>query len=193
MVRGFSLIELLLVVAIILVLATLYWGPNKKGSRQRAVMGACQKNLETLYIPMQLYANDHAGKFPLEAGARNSEEALAPLVPRYTSDTSVFICPGSKDSKLPSGESFRKRRISYAYYMGRGPTNSSDAIITDRQVDSLPKPAGGALFSASGKPPGNNHGQLGGNLLFGDGHVEQSPPQSRFALPIASGDVLLNP
>jgi len=47
---GFSLLELLLTVAIILVLASLYWGPNA-GSRQRALQTACQKNLQKILGP----------------------------------------------------------------------------------------------------------------------------------------------
>src|SRR5579859_3549100 len=115
---AFSLIELLVTVAIILILTTLYFGPNN-ANRQQALKRSCQKNLEKLYVSMEIYANEHGGTFPEVGGARSSEEALDVLVPKYTSDTSAFICPGSKDSALPSGEPLRGRKISYAYYMGR--------------------------------------------------------------------------
>ena len=115
---GFSLIELLVTVAIILILTTLYFGPNN-ANRQQALKRACQKNLEKLFVSMEIYANEHGGKFPELAGAKTSEEALDVLVPKYTSDPSPFICPGSSDSALPAGESIRTRKISYAYYMGR--------------------------------------------------------------------------
>lgn len=189
---AFGLIELLVVVALLVILTTMYWGSSST-SHQRRAQAECQDNLQKIYIAMQIYANDHAGAFPAAAGARNSEEALDALVPRYTVDTSVFICPGSSDSSLPSGESFRNRKISYAYYMGRRSADAQQVLMTDRQVDSLSKAAGQAIFSSTGKPPGNNHDKSGGNLMFCDGHVESSPPLSPVSLVLTQGVVLLNP
>jgi prepilin-type N-terminal cleavage/methylation domain-containing protein/prepilin-type processing-associated H-X9-DG protein len=188
---GFSLLELLLVAAIILVLASLYWGPST-GSRQRALQAACEKNLQKLYIALQIYSADFGGKLPQLPTARTSEEVLDILVPRYTSDTSVFICPASDDLPLTSG-SLKKRKISYAYYMGRGITNAAEPLVTDKQVNSLPKTAGEPIFSSTGKPPGNNHGKFGGNLLFGDGHIESMPPTTSKPLSLSAGEVLLSP
>ena len=116
---AFSLLELLVVVAIMVILTTMYWGSGS-GSKQKKAQADCQNNLQKSFIAMEIFANDHGGKFPETAGARTSEEPLDALVPRYTSDTAVFICPASKDSALPSGESIRKRKISYAYYMAAG-------------------------------------------------------------------------
>lgn len=189
---AFSLIELLVTVAIILILTTLYFGPNNAG-RQEALKRTCQKNLEKIYVSLDIYANEHGGKFPELSGARTSEEALDLLVPKYTSDTSPFICPGSKDSALPEGESFRSRKVSYAYYMGRYLTNSAQALMSDAQVDSSAKAAGQQVFSTTGKPPGNNHRKFGGNFLFCDGHDEMSPAAAPFALGLTNGQLLLNP
>ncbi|HWV99880.1 MAG TPA: prepilin-type N-terminal cleavage/methylation domain-containing protein [Candidatus Acidoferrum sp.] len=188
---GFSLIELLVTVVLILVLTTLYWSPNK-ASRQHGLQASCQKNLQKAYIALEIFANDSGGKFPQIKGAKISEEALDALVPKYTSDTSVFICPGSKDSLLGPGETLRSRRISYAYYMGRCLTNST-VLMSDKQVDTRAKAAGDTAFSTTGKPPGNNHRQYGGNFLFCDGHVELTPPTVPFALNVGAGEVLLNP
>ena len=189
---GFSLIELLIVVALLLILTTMYWSSSSP-SRQRVALSACQKNLQKIYVALQIYANDHAGRFPDGAGARTSEEALDALVPRYTVDTPVFICPGSKDGPLPAGESFRERKISYAYYAGRGATDTQAVLMSDRQVDARAKAAGQFAFSNTGKPPGNNHDKFGGNFLFGDGRTESAPPQVPFSLGLTQGVVLLNP
>src|SRR5262249_2220642 len=86
---AFSLIELLITMAIILILATLYWSPNS-ANRQRPFQSACQKNLQKIYVALQIYGNEHAGKLPQVAGARTSQEALDLLVPKYTSDTASF-------------------------------------------------------------------------------------------------------
>lgn len=189
---GFSLLELLITVAIILILTTLYFGPNTS-NRQTALKRSCQKNLEKIYVSLEIYANEHAAKFPYAVGARTSEEALDVLVPKYTSDTSAFICPGSSDSALPSGESFRSRKISYAYYMGRFATNGQQVLMSDRQVDTQPKAQGQPVFSTSGKAPGANHRKFGGNFLFCDGHCEMSPALAPFAIGLTNGEILLNP
>jgi prepilin-type N-terminal cleavage/methylation domain-containing protein/prepilin-type processing-associated H-X9-DG protein len=191
--RAFSLIELLITVLIILVLTTMYWGGNS-ASRQKSRMTACQQNLQKLFIAMQIYANEHSSKFPAKTGAKLSEEPLDRLVPHYTSDTAAFICPGSKDSQLPGGESIAKRTISYAYYMGRTANDgATEALMSDRQVDAQSKSPNQALFSTTGKPPGNNHKQSGGNILFCDGHADHSDPRSSFSLVVTQGIVLLNP
>ena len=189
---AFSLIELLIVAALILFLTTMYWGGNA-ASRQRKLQMSCQQNLQKIFVAMQIYGNDQAGKFPEAPGARTSEAALDRLVPRYTVDTSVFICPGSGDSSLPAGESFLNGRISYAYYMGRRATDEQAVLMTDRQVSTNSKTAGQAIFSSTGSAPGNNHKKYGGNLLFCDGHAEISPASATVSLTLTQGVVLLNP
>jgi prepilin-type N-terminal cleavage/methylation domain-containing protein/prepilin-type processing-associated H-X9-DG protein len=190
---GFSLIEMLAVVAILLLLFVLYWGPSTSGNRQRLARTDCQTHLEKIHMAMAIYANDHAGRFPELAGARTSEEALDALVPRYTVDTAEFSCPGSNDAPLPSGESLRKHKISYAYYMGRRATDPQQVLMSDQQVNTQSKAAGELAFSSTGNPPGNNHGKVGGNFLFCDGHSEATPPRMPFSLMLTDGVVLLNP
>lgn len=189
--NAFSLIELLAVVAILLILTSLYWGTNTQSAQKRKLK-ACQDNLDRIYMALQVYAADQAGKFPCLTNARTSGEALSMLVPHYTVETSVFICPASKDAALPEGEPFTNRPISYAYYMGRTSTNS-EVLVTDKQVNSLAKQAGQPVFSSDGKPPGNNHGKAGGNFLFCDGHAESASATSPYVLPLTPGVVLLNP
>ena len=186
------MIELLITTAIILVLFTMYWGGNS-ATRQKSRQAICRQNLQKVYIGMEIFGNEHQGKFPDKPGARSPAEALDVLIPKYTADTASFICPGGNDGPLPGGESIAKRKISYAYYMGRSSGNSQDALLTDRQVDAKSKGVNQPLFSANGKAPGNNHKKYGGNILFCDGHAEASPPNSAFSLVLTQGVVLLNP
>ena len=190
---GFSLIELLAVVAILLVLFVLLWGSRTSDDQQRRAQRECQTHLQKIYMAMEIYANEHGGKFPEAPGARSSEEALDTLVPRYTVDTAVFICPGSKDPPLPLGLSFRQHKISYAYYMGRSTREPQEVLMSDQQVDTQPRRAGDYVFSSTGKPPGHNHGRRGGNFLFCDGRAEPAPAQAPFSLAPSQGVVLLNP
>lgn len=189
---GFSLLELLFVLGIILIIALMYWGATSR-SNQSQQQKDCQKNLQKIFIAMEIFAADHQGKYPAVPGARTSGEALDGLVPRYTVDTSAFICPRSGDPALPSGESIAKRRISYAYYMGRRRTSAPEVLMSDQQVDTLAKSAGQLAFSVTGAAPGNNHGKSGGNFLFGDGHAEATPARVPFSLVLTPGVVLLKP
>src|ERR1035437_746049 len=190
---AFSSIELLAVVAILLLLFVLLWGPRLSANKQRQGQQDCQIQLQKIHIALEIYANDHAGKFPETPGARSSEEALDALVPHYTVDTAAFICPGSQDPPLPAGESFRLHKISYAYYMGHRAAEAQAVLLSDAQVDTGARNAGDYAFSSTGKLPGNNHGKLGGNFLFCDGHAESVPARVPFAVGLTQGVVLLNP
>ena len=160
-----------------IIMTTMMWGFGS-ASRQRAEKKACQQNLSKIYLAMQIYANDYAGKLPRNhRGAdfgRGAVRAGAALHGGHVH----FHLPGRAGIRpLPEGESFRKRKISYAYYMGAHLNDAQQALMSDRQVNTLPKNAGDYAFSTTGKPPGNNHHKYGGNFLFGDGHMEMTPPQ----------------
>ena len=71
--------------------------------------------------------------------------------------------------------------------------DTSEALMSDRQVDTQSKAMGQSVFSSTGKPPGNNHEKSGGNVLFSDGHVQPTPPNAAFSLGLTQGVVLLNP
>ncbi len=190
--RGFSLIELMIVAVLILILSAMMYGRGSS-NRQKQLKQECSHNLDKVYVAMQIYANDHFGYFPGLPGAKTSDEALDLLVPRYTADTSIFICPGSKDPTPPAAESIRNRKISYAYYMGRDLKTPAEPLMSDRQVDTASRPAGVPAFSTDGKPPGNNHHKYGGNFLFCDGAVIASPAAPTMSMTFTQGVVLLNP
>jgi prepilin-type N-terminal cleavage/methylation domain-containing protein/prepilin-type processing-associated H-X9-DG protein len=190
--KGFSLIELLITLALIIILTTMMFGFSS-ARHQRNQKELCADNLQKIFLALQIYANDFGGALPQNTNAQTSEPVLDALVPKYTVDTSIFICPGGRDSQIPSGESLAKHKISYAYYMGCRLTNAQEVLLSDRQVDTQPKRTGEIIFSPNGKSPGNNHHKYGGNFLFGDGSVQSSPPELAFPLAFTPGAVLLNP
>ena len=99
-------------------------------------MLACRGNLQKIYLALSFYANDNRGTFPIRAGATRSEAPLSLLVPRSTTETSIFICPGSDDKPIAESEPFDRRQISYAYYMGWSTAEGGGkAIVTDWQVE----------------------------------------------------------
>jgi len=51
-------------------------------------------------VALQIYAGDFSGRLPAVTNAPTSEAPLSLLVPRYTVDTSIFICPGGKATEI---------------------------------------------------------------------------------------------
>ena len=191
--RGFSLIELLITVTLLVILYLLLLSPSAK-SFQMGKIAECANNLRNIQIALKTFSTDSGGRLPYLTNAPNAEVPLSLLIPRYTTGTEFFICPGSGDAALPGAQPFAGRRISYAYYMGRTLGDGPDQpLLTDRQVNTNPKQAGEPLFSSDGKKPGNNHNKYGGNVMFSDGGVKWSPAQCAFTLTNAAGVILLNP
>ncbi len=158
------------------------------------VQEGCLSNLQKMYLALNIYQNDNKGSFPNVPDASSPSVPLSLLVPKSTTVTELFICPGSQNKPLPEGEPFASRKISYAYYMGRTVNDDpGEILVTDAQVNRDPKKAGEPLFSANGEPPGNNHGKAGGNLLSRGGEVSTSGPKASRSLLITTNVRLLNP
>lgn len=192
MTTAFTLVELLIVMALILIMFVMLYGKSSRRF-QHEQKEACQQNLQNIHVALQLYANDTEGRFPVLKKATCSEEVLSLLVPRYTSVTAPFVCPGTKRDPLPEGEPFDKRRISYAFYMGRQSSEGSAPLISDAQINDQPKERGQQVFSADGKKPGNNHHKYGGNIMSCDGNVEMIGVKAATSLSFTQDVVLLNP
>jgi prepilin-type N-terminal cleavage/methylation domain-containing protein len=82
---GFTFIELLCVVAIIAVLAAILF-PVFAQAREKARTTSCASNLQQLSMAMNLYAQDHNGRFP------PADDQFAPVF-SYVKNYSVFRCP----------------------------------------------------------------------------------------------------
>jgi prepilin-type processing-associated H-X9-DG protein/prepilin-type N-terminal cleavage/methylation domain-containing protein len=187
--RAFSLIELLIVLALVTCGYAFMFGPHTAWSQGRAKV-QCAEHLRQMHAALTLFAAEHDGAFPFPGEAKSSEPAFSQLVPLYTTDTAIFICPGSGDSALPGAESFAGRRCSYAYVAGlKSAAPADQPLASDAQISTAAKAAGAPLFAAKG-----NHRGFGGNVLFADGHVEtQDGPAAVHDFPLPPGAHLLNP
>ena len=190
---GVTILEVFLVMVIIFVVFTLFLSAGSKSAQEKR-LAACQNNLQSIYAAMKTFALDNNGALPAMAGAQTSEVPLSLLVPKDTTGTEFFICPGGQDKPLPDAQPFADKKISYAYYMGRTISDGAGAaLISDAQVDTAPKTPGQVVFSLDGRKPGNNHNKFGGNFLFCDGNVQYTPSRLAFSLLPATNVVLLNP
>src|SRR4051795_4900078 len=82
---GFTFIELLCVVAIIAILAAILF-PVFAQAREKARQTSCASNLQQLASAMNLYAQDHSGRFPPQ------DDNFAPMFP-YVKNYAIFRCP----------------------------------------------------------------------------------------------------
>ncbi|HUJ71254.1 MAG TPA: type II secretion system protein [Verrucomicrobiae bacterium] len=190
---GFTIIELLVVITLILIMYVMMYGPAQKSYQDKQLV-LCQKNLQMIDIALKIYAADYHDTYPLVRGAATAEVPLSLLVPRCTTETSIFICPGSAGRRLPEAQPFVDRKISYAYYMGHTTRDgANDMLLSDKQIDTRPRRTGDQMFSVNGKRPADNHRQFGGNILFCDGHAESFPAIAPRDLTFSNSVVLLNP
>ena len=190
---GFSLLELLVVAALLIILSATYLSHSSKDF-QRSKQVECANQLQFIHSSLQMYATDHGGQYPKTNSATTSEQPLSLLIPTATTRTELFICPGTRDSTLPAGRPFASGKISYAYLMGL--TNGSDPgqwIMADALYTNAPAKIGSPVYSQDGKGRGRNHAKFGGNVLFLDGHTTRSAPLASFDLPQPPGTQILNP
>ena len=92
--RGFTLVELLVVIALIAVLAGLLL-PTLSKAKERAKRIACLNNMRQLTLASQAYAHDDQRQ-SLSAKQESEDQNLNWLLP-YAGSTKVFVCPSTQN------------------------------------------------------------------------------------------------
>ena len=105
--RAFTLIEMLVVIAIIAILAGLLM-PALARARKQARMTACTSNQKQVGLYLAMYKNDNRGRYPSvsfppsfagTAGrAYDSSLSIAQLWPDYADQKELFKCPSTDHS-----------------------------------------------------------------------------------------------
>jgi prepilin-type N-terminal cleavage/methylation domain-containing protein/prepilin-type processing-associated H-X9-DG protein len=86
--HGFTLVELLTVLAIVLVLAAILFSVFAR-VREKGRQSACLSNLKQLALGLQQYVQDYDGKFPA------SQDFQVQLISTYIKTDKVFRCPSA--------------------------------------------------------------------------------------------------
>lgn len=185
--RAFTLLELLLVIAIIALLASLLLPSLQRG--QFKVKGLqCKNNLHQLGLGMLGFAHGHEDKFPVQVStnqggssefvdagnAVNGEFFFAykhflPLSSELDTPK-LLVCPADTRKAATNFSALRNTNVSY--FISSDPKyGSSDSILSgDRNLASVSN----SIARMRARPlkwNGEMH-EYKGNVLFGDGHVE---------------------
>jgi prepilin-type N-terminal cleavage/methylation domain-containing protein/prepilin-type processing-associated H-X9-DG protein len=190
--RGFSLVETIIVVAVLLVLVGVLSVVLVRG-KDRGNVARCMSNLEKIDIAMRLYAIDHDDRTPIRpAGSKVRKQAWKNALIEYGSHDDDFFCPADPHARkgyLRHGEYFEWRPISTSYTMwytgesvsaGRGASydvlsamsNPGATVnLTDHKwVEPEVLHDSSGYYKQVRGPHGSNE-----SALFWDGHVKQRP------------------
>ena len=90
---GFTLVEILVVIAIVMLLAGLLF-PVFSSAREQSRSTTCQSNLKQIGLALELYAEDHRGKYPLWIqGEVDMFCGWQHYLASYVKNTDVYNCP----------------------------------------------------------------------------------------------------
>ena len=111
--RGFTLIEMLVVIAIIAILAAILF-PVINSAREKARQAQCRTNLMQLVQQLKVYRTDY-GMYPpppMYTGTRY-EGGFSALYPDYIQDRNLLICPDDHDVRVLRNEATQRVYSSY--------------------------------------------------------------------------------
>ena len=213
--RAFTLLELLIIIAVVCIMAALLFPVGTK-SRESARRSSCQSNLKQIGLGFMQYIRDYDEKWPLaytdNDGSGDYDAALdagwMQITQPYLKSTQIFQCPSEATSYAPPTDA-----TDYWYSAPVSQTPRMTYVVTPNLTvmvgDGTSKPAAfvathGALAYKGNAPALKYNGEIwdttgategqggrrhldGLNFLFCDGHVRWLKPEVVGAAPVAAG------
>lgn len=190
--RAFTLIELLTVVAILMVLATLML-PVLAKTKSRSLQLECLSQLRQLGVGFIAYSHEHGDRFPYEVPVKDggTRELLSAAgrgedvffafrhfqaISNDVNEPKVFRCPVDFRTPAETMAKLKNENVSYFLSITAEPSRPLSLLAGDRNIVEPGAEAGAILkFSATSKPQWTREGhEFKGNLLFAGGHVERT-------------------
>jgi prepilin-type N-terminal cleavage/methylation domain-containing protein/prepilin-type processing-associated H-X9-DG protein len=204
---GFTLIELLCVIALIAILAALLLPAlSQAGARARRVQ--CLHQLQQASIAFQEFAHDHNGQFPMTvpASAGGSQEAAQgsyrvfgefyfsylnfQVLSNELANPALLVCPADTRTAATNFASLQNSNLSYFVGLKAEWGKPTSILAGDRNITN----DSGGTYTLLRLGPDYRlrwtyelH-QFKGNLLFGDGHVEECNSAALESLRLSSAD-----
>ena len=203
--KGFTMVELLIVIAIISMLAAILF-PVFSRVRENARRTSCQSNLKQIGLGILQYAQDYDERFPGRVTGNGYEgRSWRRVIQPYVKSSQLFSCPSNKfNTKQPwdsmdsvmitAGVPLTEPRFGESYVCNGSPTNIAGnpamafngvamAAVADSARTILVTESGDAPFSEAPTSFGTSFGSVmfkghlqTVNFLFADGHVKALTP-----------------
>ena len=189
---GFTLVEILVVIAIIGVLAALLFAVFSR-VREKGRSASCQNNLRQIAMAMQQYVGDNDGIFPpalvmADKSISNSKSShWDDFIMPYIKSRAIFYCPTNQaeSSWALSGDSLPgyeynfldlNRRDKARTFLGQHESNFdalSDVVLnTDDPIWNENSSGLETIETSCGPQPLIDLHSGGANFSYGDGHVK---------------------
>jgi prepilin-type N-terminal cleavage/methylation domain-containing protein/prepilin-type processing-associated H-X9-DG protein len=205
--RGFTLIEILIVIAIIILLALILF-PVFGRARESARRASCQSNMRQLALAVRMYTEDYSHKL----AARASNTAWQTPYLNYINNTNLLKCPsatrrGSTRTSDYMSNYYVMSNKSSGWVIGthlRWFNNAATAMLFDSDATSDGRNTASASTAgtvSTPRPPYANPSTPadyrislrhfnGSNVAFFDGHVKWLNADTLF---VKASGILINP
>ena len=179
--RGFTLIEILVTIAIIAILASILF-PVFARARENARRASCQSNLKQIGLAITQYTQDYDERFPLVAvngdasitttkGAAIYPQIIgwADAIQPYLKSTQIYQCPSDSGRGVVSGIDAKPYNYGYTdyWYNSRLCVDNGSGVNTGLNLSQLAFPAN----TVSNGDGGGNGASIGMARLTTNGYV----------------------